>query len=56
MTNKIGTVRSAVHCPNKMIFNDKGYVCDLPDSLKDAPDGLIVYIDRDGRVQAMEEP
>lgn len=29
------------------------YLAELPDRLQDVPDGWIVYLDRDGRVQVM---
>jgi hypothetical protein len=29
------------------------YLVELPDRLQDVPDGWIVYLDRDGRVQVM---
>lgn len=63
MTNKLGNiftgpsgkciVQEAEACSK--CGEDVYLVYECPDRLKDAPDGFIVYIDRDGALQVMEE-
>jgi len=63
VSNKIGTlfsgpcgkvIRHETGCPKCGEQVLDAFEC--PDHLKDAPDGFIVYIDSDGRLQAMEDP
>jgi hypothetical protein len=54
MTNKLGTVKSVIHCKNRIIYGSKGYICDLPEDRQDAQDGMIAYLDRSGMLQFMD--
>jgi hypothetical protein len=71
MTNKLGVVKTFSRMnwknptsPHRMIA--QSIWCDtcqkdietgleLPESLKDVPDGFIIYVDDKGQLQAMEE-
>jgi len=71
LTNKLGVVKTHPRAnwkgpatPHKMIV--KEVWCDtcqkdiqtgieLPESMKDIPDGFIIYVDDKGQLQAMEE-
>ena len=53
MTNKLGTVQSG-RC-GKFILHEGKYLVDLPDNFQDIPDGWLVYLDREGQLQVMDE-
>ena len=53
MTNKLGTVQSGRF--GKYIFPDGKFLVDLPENLQEVPDGWLVYLDREGRLQVMDE-
>jgi len=56
MSNKIGTSQTTVEGRRYIDVNFQKGLLELPDHLKDCPDGFIVYVDNDGRLQAMEAP
>jgi hypothetical protein len=56
MSNKIGTAATTVEGRRYINVNFQKGLLELPDHLKDCPDGFIVYTDKDGRLQAMEGP
>lgn len=71
MTNKLGIVKTVsrmtwegVPGPHKIIVRltwcdtckkDIETGIEMPESMKDTPDGFIVYVDDNGRLQVMEE-
>lgn len=62
MSNKLGTIfsgpcgkviRTSQTCESCGEVVEGAIEC--PDRLKDTPDGFIVYVDKDGSLQVMEE-
>lgn len=61
MSNILGTVTSGwcgKYIARRIPFTDEDEtfcLCELPDRLQDVPNGWLAYLDRDGRVQVMED-
>ena len=61
MGNRIGTSRvfdgrTYIELGTRHYLTDVLEMVDAPKHLKGIPPGMVIYIDRDGKVQAMEEP
>ena len=59
MTNRLGVSTVGTNGHAYLILDcleGLGVIVDLPCYLQGIPPGMVVYIDHDGRVQAMDDP